>query len=97
MRRDIYVYSTLENGAATQSFFKKSFQVKESSLLPEKGTDVYPGCLADNYGQLEKGVVTDVRTTDSIQILGVAIPTSTEDLRAIFIPNGYQEVSGFLE
>lgn len=99
MKRHVYVYSSL-NGALTQSSFKRTFEVRESSALLPIDFCVHPGCfnLTSNHGKLEEGVVTHAEVKDeSTQVLGIGIPTSTDDLREIFRKEGWEEVSDFLE
>ena len=96
MERILYIGSSLVAGAmTTQTFFKKTLKVRESSALPAVGFPVRPGCLVDNYGQLEEGVVFHADTRNKSQILGILFPALPKKLGEVFTSSkGYTEVSG---
>ena len=93
--RDVYVYSTLQNGALTKTLFTKRF--KTSSAPPSIGFSVQPACLVESYGKLKQGVVTDVKTEQDVDVVFIGTETATEDLRCYLVPEGWKEISGSLE
>ena len=96
-QRNVYVYSSL-NGALTKALFKRSFTVRESSALLTIGSIVRPAHLLKHFDRLAtEGVVTHAAEDKGTQTLGVAMSASTEELRILFVPEGWKEVSGLME
>jgi len=91
MRRILCVCSTTKNGA-TQTYFKKSFEVPPCQPL-EIGFTFPLACLTGDYRGHENGEVTEVDkdSHDGTETDWIKIESPTENLRARLI-NGWCEV-----
>lgn len=92
MKREVYVFSTLNGASAEpQSFFRKIFEVENSSVLPKVDLEVSIKSFVKNCtGQ---GVITDAKFTGTIQQVSVGAEMSTQDLRNCLVSaEGWEEV-----
>ncbi|OGZ63098.1 MAG: hypothetical protein A2639_01805 [Candidatus Staskawiczbacteria bacterium RIFCSPHIGHO2_01_FULL_34_27] len=91
--KEFLVYSSICNGNG-KVLFKKDFQGNPQNL-PEVGLVVKPAHLLSNWqnSHLEQGTIMDVQVSKNSIRIWVETETSTNELRDILVPEGWQEVS----